>query len=209
MRRMSTPALMLGIVLVGMSPPSLAAGETITVPFAACGGVQTAGTYSGLVQVTVTGYGIVTPGNPGHDGFYGLTVADPTVAKDPCPDCFRFARVSEGGCTCFVECSEDHAVSSILVGPYPAFDPGHSYSVTLDLGTAPPDRLSFGIADCGCGDNSGQFVVTIDPAPPTTTTTTTTTTLPPDADGDGVLDASESCFCLGTASGAPVTAKGC
>src|SRR5262245_7223469 len=66
--------------------------ETIDVPFATCGGVKTAGSYSGLVLVTVSGWGIATPGNPGYDAFYSLAVADPSVAVQSCPTCFRFSR---------------------------------------------------------------------------------------------------------------------
>lgn len=71
---------------------------------------------------------------------------------------------------------------------------------------------NFAPFDCGCFDNVGGFTVTIEPAAPTTTSTTTTsttTTIPPDADGDGVLDANEPCVCLGTAPGVPVTVRGC
>jgi hypothetical protein len=54
-----------------------------------------------------------------------------------------------------------HAVADELVGEYPAFRSDHQYSVVLDLGPAPAERLNFGMADCGCNDNSGSHGVVL------------------------------------------------
>ncbi len=70
------------------------------------------------------------------------------------------------------------------------------HTVQLDLGDGPPDQLVFGIHDCGCGDNSGELIVTIE-------------ALPVDADGDGILDANEHPICLDTPPGAIVNPLGC
>lgn len=158
------------------------AAETITVP--PCGSTPgvTAASYSGLVQVTISGLLDNTPGNPLQDAFYGVDPSDHSVAVGPCQGCLRYNRASEGSCLCSYECpGTSHPIESLLVDPLPAFEPSHVYSVVLDLGAAPPDALHFGMADCGCGDNSGEYTVTIDTAPTTTTTTeppTTTSTEP-------------------------------
>ena len=183
-----------------------ALGETVTVP--PCGSTPgtTAGAYSGLVNVTVSGSLVITPGNPEQDAFFNFNESAPATPVSENRDTFRYNRVGEGTCLCGFECpSTSHRVSDILVGPYPAYSPTHTYTVQLDLGSTAAAPLHFGIYDCGCGDNSGQLTVAITSgcmAP-------TSTTLAGDADGDGVSDAQEACDCLGTAAGVPVTALGC
>jgi hypothetical protein len=118
--------------------------------------------YNGLVTLTVTGIFSNTPGNPLEDAFYGVDPNDNSLSTGPCPECFRYNRFSEGGCVCSFECgANSHAVSGLLAEPYPAFRPSHDYSVKLDLGNGPPERIHFGMADCGCSDNSGTHTVTI------------------------------------------------
>jgi hypothetical protein len=66
--------------------------------------------------------------------------------------------------------------------------------------------------DDTCDSNTGECAFTPNGCSSTTTTTTvatTTTTIPPDADGDGVPDGAEACFCTETAAGDPVTVFGC
>ena len=164
---------------------SMARAETISVP--PCGSTPgtTTGSYSGLAIVTVSGSLVITPDNPDQDAFFNFNESSSFTPVSPNPDTFRFNRVSEGTCLCGFECpSTSHRVSDILVGPYPAYDPSHTYTVELDLGTAIAVPLHFGIYDCGCGDNSGELTVTIDSGSTVTTTTvpppppTTTTTLP-------------------------------
>jgi hypothetical protein len=179
-------------VVAAVLVASAAAAETLNVPFCGFSNAKTAAVYSGLVEVTVSGVGEATPGNPRQDAFYpeGGGVGD--------PDIFRVAREGDSDCTCFVEveCHPNYQVASLLVGSYPAFDPSHAYSVVLDLGGGPATRLTFGFWDCGCSDNSGVFTVTIDPVVPSTSTTVTTTTLLPscfDTDSDGVPDSLDRC----------------
>jgi hypothetical protein len=173
----------LGTLVVGVGVALAAAtgrAETITVPPCGYTPGTTSGTYSGLVTLTVSGLMVNTPPNGLQDGFYG--VYGNNLPAGACPPCFRYNRVSEGTCLCGFECpATSHAVSDVLVGPYPAFDPSHVYTVTLDLGAAPAEQLNFAPFDCGCFDNSGQFTVTIEAATTTTSTTTTTSSLPEDA----------------------------
>jgi hypothetical protein len=201
-------ALVVGSLLLTV-PESGA--EMLTIPPCGSNAVTTAGAYSGLVSITVSGTMVNTPGNPSTDAFYNIEELNPSVPVSQAPEWLRFAREGQAPNTCYPGA---YPVSGLFAQPYPAFDAGHSYAVLLDLGPGPAARLLLGIADCGCWDNSGTFPLTIDPATTTTTTSTTTTsttttTIPPDADADGVLDASEPCLCVGTTSGAPVTALGC
>jgi hypothetical protein len=138
-------------------------GEMLTVPFCGFSDAVTAQSYSGLINITVSGIGETTPGNPLKDAFYELVLGDTNTASAPDSLVFRLARQSQSACTCLTEaqCQPNVAVASLLVGTYPAFRPDHTYTVTLDLGTGAPDRLAFGFADCGCGDNSGTFTVIV------------------------------------------------
>jgi len=168
------------------------AGETITVP--ACGlPGQTAITqrqYSGLVHMMVNGVIVNVPPANGQDAFYGIVNGQ---LVGPAPGEFRFARAGSTTCTCGLECTNNFAVSDFLVGPYPSASPSHLYTALLDFGAAPPDRLVFGIRDCGCFDNSGRLTVT----------------LVVDADGDGVDDDQEPSVCLGTEPNRLVNSLGC
>jgi hypothetical protein len=117
------------------------------------------------VTVTVSGLVVNTPGNPLSDPFYAVDPNDTSMVTAPAPDWLRYDRLSEGSCLCSYECAAtSHRVTDLLVGGYPPYSASHQYTVTLDLGSAPAERLNFGIADCGCGDNSGTHAVKIAPA---------------------------------------------
>jgi hypothetical protein len=210
MRRRTWTVALIGIFGSLLVTFGIGLAETVTVP--PCGNTPgtTTGAYSGLVSMQVSGLLVNTPGNPLQDAFYGVDPTDTSMSVGPCQGCFRFNRVSEGSCLCSFECAAtSHPIESILAQPLPAFESSHIYTVLLDLGGGPAEQLHFAMADCGCSDNSGEYTVIIEPATTTTTTSTTTTTIPPDADGDGVLDANESCICLRTPPGLPVTIRGC
>jgi hypothetical protein len=137
--------------------------EELTV--AACGETPatTARAYGGRVTMTVSGIYINTPGQPLEDAFYHVDLADNSRSTDgACPECFRYNRLSEGANVCYL-LSTNYRVSDLVVGGYPAFQPSHEYTVTLDLGSSPAERLDFGMADCGCSDNSGTHTVTLTP----------------------------------------------
>jgi hypothetical protein len=140
------------------------ASEDIVAPACGLTPATTAGAYGGLVKLEVSGVLMNLPGVP-LDAFYNLDGSDnPTTA---CPDCLRYNRFAEGGCVCAKECTAtSHRVADVLVGPYPAFNPTHVYSVTIDLGGAPADRLHFGMSDCGCSDNSGSWSIDVTSAAP-------------------------------------------
>jgi hypothetical protein len=113
--------------------------------------------------VTITVMGLVAnSGQSLNDAFYAVDPTFTSQSAGAAPDWLRYDRASEGNCVCSYECSAtSHRVSDLLAGPYPPFNPSHVYTVTLDLGAAAAERLNFGIADCGCGDNAGSFSLTI------------------------------------------------
>jgi hypothetical protein len=145
-----------------------ASGASESMVATACGftPATTTASYAGRLRLTVSGLYANSPGSPFEDAFYTVDANDPTRAVATCPYCFRYNRVSEANCVCSTECaSASHQVADILVGDYPAFRPDHEYTVLLDLGSAPAARLNFGMADCGCTDNSGSHTILITPVP--------------------------------------------
>jgi len=138
--------------------------ETLTVGICGFDPTITQQEYSGVVPLTITGSIFFNPpSNGSYDAFYGFTPSEFEPAGG-----FRFAFASQSQCTCAQECQgQNTAFADALVGQVPAFDQvNHDYSVLADFGST-PDRLAFGIADCGCDDNAGDMIVTIGSASPT------------------------------------------
>jgi hypothetical protein len=110
----------------------------------------------------VTGLFVNSPGGPLEDPFYYVNLNDNSVSAGACPDCFRYNIFSDVACICGAACGGvSYKVADLLAEPYPPFSPSHEYAVKLDLGSGPPKRISFGMADGGCYDNSGTHTVTI------------------------------------------------
>jgi hypothetical protein len=78
---------------------------------------------------------------------------------------FRYRQGQSPECVCYMQCggNESLRLADLVVGPYPDFSPSHDYTVTLDLGTGTPTSYEFGMADCGCYDNSGTHTLTLTP----------------------------------------------
>jgi hypothetical protein len=137
-----------------------AAPDAITVPSCGQPGAPTREAYNGTVTIGVSGI-IRNAPDLSYDAFYELNPRDFTQATTPSPERLVYNRVSEGSCVCPSECpTTSHTVASVLVGNYPAFNPSHTYTVSMDLG-ASSDRLNFAFGDCGCYDNAGSYSLTI------------------------------------------------
>jgi len=184
-------AILIPIVIFGISIDAFDA-ETLTFPACGFDAAVMQETYSGLIQLTVSGSVITVPPG-GHDGFYGVEGDGNTASPNPAS--FRLARASESVCTSSVEFSNNFPVSDFLFGDYPDPNPEHIYTVVFDIGD-PPDQLVFCIRDCGCFDNSGTLTVTVEQ-------------VPLNSDFDGVIDPDEFLACLDTSPGAIVNALGC
>jgi hypothetical protein len=139
-------------------------GETpdvVTVPSCGQPGAPSQKAYNGTVVVTVSGIIQNAPGVR-NDPFYDLSANDTSQATAASPVRFVYNRFSEGTCLCPQECpSTSHKIADILVGAYPAFNPSHTYTVILNLGSSAPERINFAYGDCGCSDNDGSFSLTI------------------------------------------------
>ncbi len=148
-------------IVLARAASALAVGETLLVPGTACGGVLSAFPHGGSSPVRLSGLATVTPGSAVTDAFYWVSPNDPSVSLGPNGGEFRFSRLSAGGCTCTMECAGQNSdIAAVLADPVPAFNPAHEYDVTLALGPAAPEPITFGLGDCGCSDNSGGLTVT-------------------------------------------------
>jgi len=147
--RMSVLAIAVTALLLAGS----VAAETVNVPACGLNPAITQESFSGFVELTITGEVLFVPPNITHDAFYNSVGGQ--VVEDN--GAFRFTR-AEGRNTCG---QGGDAVRNILLGPFPDFNPAHEYTVLADLGPI-PNPVAFGIADCGCGDNAGELTVTIE-----------------------------------------------
>ena len=140
-----------------------AGSETINVPACGYNPASSVRSYRGGVLMTVKGV-LLNNASEAEDAFYYFSTNDQTNPLGQCPDCIHYSRVSEGSCVClnYPQCPS-HRLSDLLAEPYPAFSPTHEYTVKLDLGANPDERLNFGMSDCGCDDNSGALVVSLSP----------------------------------------------
>src|SRR5262249_36049959 len=50
---------------------------------------------------------------------------------------------------------------NFLVGPLPAYDPAHNYTVILDTRLWSLGQLHFGVSDGGYSDNTGAYGITL------------------------------------------------
>jgi hypothetical protein len=135
--------------------------DNLTVPSCGRPGAPSRQAYAGMVTITVSGI-IQGAANVNSDAFYTLNSNDSTQAAVSCPACLVYNHFTEGSCVCPTECpTTSHFVTDVLVGGYPPFNPTHTYTVQLDLGSAASDRINFAYGDCGCYDNAGSYSLTI------------------------------------------------
>jgi hypothetical protein len=137
------------------------APDKLSVPNCGQTGAPTRKAYNGTVTITVSGIIQNAPG-VSNDPFYDLDANDTSKSTAASPVRLVYNRFSEGNCLCSYECSTtSHQVASLLVGAYPAFNPLHTYTVVLDLGSGAPERIQFAYGDCGCNDNAGSWSLTM------------------------------------------------
>jgi len=137
--------------------------EDVTALFTAPSGTSTTGSYTGFVEVLISGTGN-SNGNAVNDAFYyngggvdvtgfgyyrlGIgTSVEPLAAFNPS----RFA----GRMITFID-----GVGPVASPAAPAYNPSHEYNFVIDLG-ALDTQLSFGVLDGNFADNAGQYNVSV------------------------------------------------
>lgn len=140
----------------------ISGAENITAPFTSPTGISSVGTYTGPIEVLVSGTGF-SLGATINDAFYltatqqGLagnfyhlgmgTSASPLVPGNPALGAERFINFIDG-------------VGAVPFGTIPAFAANNTYRFVADIG-AVSSLLRFGVLDGNFGDNGGQFNITI------------------------------------------------
>jgi PEP-CTERM motif len=140
----------------------VSAVEAIIAPFTAGAGVTSTGTYTGFVEVLVTGTGY-SNGPTINDAFYytgtqtalagnyyhlGLgTTAQPFVMPNPTLGIERFMSFIDN-------------VGAVPVSSIPAFAANNSYHFVIDLNVL-SSKLTLGVLDGVFSDNGGQYNISL------------------------------------------------
>ncbi|MEQ1548756.1 MAG: PEPxxWA-CTERM sorting domain-containing protein [Chakrabartia sp.] len=134
--------------------------ENIIAPFTAPNGTTSTGSYTGFVEVLVSGTGY-SLGSVINDAFYigtasqggsyyhlGLGVnGQPLAPFQPTLGAERLISFIDG-------------VGAVPFGTVPAYNPDHVYRFVLNLG-APTTPLTFGVLDGNFHDNGGQYNISL------------------------------------------------
>jgi PEP-CTERM motif len=139
--------------------------ENVVAPFGANVGATTTGTYTGFVEILVSGRGF-SLGSRINDAFYltdtgqglannfyhlGLgTTAQPWNAATP-----NFPSLGVERFMSFI-----NGVGSVSAGTIPAFDPGSTYNFVVDL-SSQSSKLTFGVLDGIYSDNGGAYALSV------------------------------------------------
>ena len=137
--------------------------ESLVIPMTVFGGRTTADTWSGLVELTVSGFGFTTPGSL-TDAFYPLDPEDPSIGWT---GSVQGLRLSFEGCAASFECGaprmEDFIIFIDGIGEVsppvrPPYSPDHLYRLVIDIGPE-SQSLTVGEGDGGVFDNWGELFV--------------------------------------------------
>ncbi len=134
----------IAIPLIVNPPPTPPLTETFTIPFTdGTPGVSTQNSYSGTVQITVSGTGQAAT-TQWSDAFYRYTDRSGNLLNPP------------DHASCWVMYINNQPTDTFVSTP--SYDSSHSYTFRM---TAPGGTLSFGVCDSVTTDNTGSFTVTV------------------------------------------------
>jgi hypothetical protein len=150
-------ALLLAMTLLGSNS---AMAETITASFTTPDGGVTSGLYSGIVHVTVSGFGHSLADDL-NDAFY---LYSPALNYTPPVHASGYFQLAFGT-SALAPNDGAQAASNFIVGGLPAYDPSHVYSFDLNTGSAVLSQLHFGVSDDIFTDNSGAFTINVSSVP--------------------------------------------
>jgi len=155
-KSLTTIPRMLALTFGLATAASSASAETITATFTQPDGGVTTSLYSGIVHVTVSGFG-QSLGQDLNDAFYVYNPGSPTHFSD-------YYQLTFGTSTLVPFDPAQDAYLSIL-GGLPAYNSSHTYSFDLNTGAGVPTQLHFGVSDGNFSDNSGSFTITVSAVP--------------------------------------------
>jgi hypothetical protein len=139
--------LSLPAITMAGQPGSGVISETLAVPFEnGIVGVQTVNSYSGRVQVKITGIGQAS-GAEWSDAFYIFADSDGNPIEPYHPaELYNFTLWINGG------------PADLFVDPIPSYKPSHRYTFRID---APAGPLTFAVGDLGVEDNAGEYEIVV------------------------------------------------
>lgn len=160
-KSVSVPVTVVGsgqtFVIKGVPYVTAEPQETLTATFTPSEGGATVSSYKGYVLLHVSGIGQAYA-NQYNDAFY--------VYSGPFED--APANGHDGGfyqlafgTSPLPERSLANNAKNFLVGPVPAYNPAHTYTVILDTKLTNPGQLHFGVTDGGYSDNTGAYTITV------------------------------------------------
>ncbi|MCW3052581.1 MAG: multicopper oxidase, type 2, partial [Chthonomonadales bacterium] len=131
--------------------------ETLTATFTQSDGGITLAGYQGYVRVHVTGVGQSFV--PAHnDAFYlydGQFASSPQNGHDGGYSQLAFS-------TSALPASDvGQNIAGYLVGPVPAYNSAHDYTILVNTGLSAPGQLHFGVSDTDFSDNTGAYTITV------------------------------------------------
>jgi len=153
MRKISL-ALVAAVLALGFGRAS---AETVTSTFLEADGGVTTGLYSGIVKITISGFG-QSRGSDLNDAFYLFDPQSPAVHDS------SYYQLAFATSALFPFGPDLDAFLSII-GGLPTYNAAHVYSFDLDTGAVAPTQLHFGVSDGNFSDNSGQFLITVSAVP--------------------------------------------
>lgn len=139
----------------------ISAGETIVAPFTDSDGVASTGSYSGLVEIAVSGVGQsaatsyndafhIYQGGGALGFYYQLGIGTPLkgfTAPNAGANARQYVTFIDG-------------VGAVAAGTAPAYSADHKYHFVVDLGNFAAAPLVFGVLDGVYSDNSGAYTIT-------------------------------------------------
>lgn len=155
----SAPAF--GVIIGGTNYVGSGPTENVTATFLAPDGGVTAGTYSGLVEVTVSGTGFSLFSRP-NDAFYIFDV----ITHDSLYYQLTFGTAPLQPVTPSQDAKNwivyDYDAGLEVSPPHvPAYRADHTYHLAFDTGSVALTTLHFGVSDGNFGDNGGAFQISV------------------------------------------------
>jgi hypothetical protein len=152
--------------------------EQIIAPFTTSGGVQSVNTYSGLLEVVVSGVGN-SLGTATNDAFYGIDSGTHVCVTEGAPidsSCslgpsYQLGVGFQGAPFSAYDVSDAEnfitfidAVGYVSPGTLPSYDSAnHAYHFIIDMSflNVSSSQVTFGVTDDFYNDNGGQYIIDI------------------------------------------------
>jgi len=141
----------------GVSYAVAAKSETIASTLTQSDGGVTLGGYQGVVRVHVTGGGL-SDASAHNDAFYLYDGPFAALPQNGRAGGYSQLAFSAAQLPTF---DAGQNIAKRLIGPVPAYNSAHDYTVLIDTGLSTPGQLHFGVSDDSFSGNSGAYTITV------------------------------------------------